>query len=146
MHWLSRKGHVFALLFLLYYVTFVVSPLTYNQQLRESDETYVLHDKSATPFFHLNVFFWELLCYGLDSSREIDNDSTTARVLIKRPRAVLRNNDISLKVFSSESFAYHEYCLPILAYSSLQTIIPADEKIPPGEVSPLYSGNSPPLS
>ncbi len=143
MHMIRKKELIVTLLFLFLYCAFVVSPLTYNHPVKGIDEQVVAHKKSAYPGLNLNIFFLELICQGLDNDGDIDDNASTVRILVKRPRAVLRK-DVNVKVAFSESLALHGSGSPLLSYSSSQLIIAGDEQIPPGDISPLYSGHSPP--
>lgn len=143
MHRIRKKEHIFTLLFLFYYCSFVVSPLTYNHLVQEIDEQVVTHKKSAFPGLNLNIFFLELICQGLVNDGNIDDDSSTVIIFVKRPRAVFRN-DINVKTTFSEIFSLHESASPLLSYSSSRLVITGDEQIPPGDIGPLYSGHSPP--
>src|SRR5574340_71492 len=121
MYFIRNKKHIFPLLFLVHYCAFVVSPLTCNNPVRESGEEVVARKQSAVPNLNLNIFFLELICQGLTKDGDIDENAATVKILVKRPRAILRNN-VNVKAYS-ESPVLHKSGSLLFSYSSAGLVI-----------------------
>jgi hypothetical protein len=136
------KKYIFSLLFLLSFLIYAVSPLSYpfaakwsSRSARSADRAHHLHN--------LNILFWELICAKLDSKKDHPDADSTSRVLFRKARAILPQ-DANSRIFCLEDVVVSENHAVFLAASLSGSSIPLDELEQRQVYLSAHSGLSPP--
>lgn len=95
----SRKRHIITLLFLVYFLLYVVSPLCYAEEGLSEDST-ITH---AAKYDIKNIrVIWELILSKLSQKEDREYNHSGVHFFIKKARAVLSSNN-TVKTAQSES-------------------------------------------
>lgn len=95
----SRKRHTITLLFLVYFILYVVSPLCYAED-RLSEDSTITH---AAKYDIKNIrVIWELILSKLSQKEDREDNHSGVHFFIKKARAVLSSNN-TVKAVKSES-------------------------------------------
>lgn len=95
----SRKRHIITLLFLVYFLLYVVSPLCYAEDGLSEDST-ITH---AAKYDIKNIrVIWELILSKLSQKEDREDNHSGVHFFIKKARAVLSSNN-TVKTAQSES-------------------------------------------
>lgn len=128
------RNKIVTFLFLLYFFTFIISPLSYAFEDDRPDPATLwirpVVDSYTTASKSIKVFLWDLVCSSL--VRKSDNSETPSSVsfLMKKKRAVIRSNSpvkqLPVEYGSAEIDVPHEsifetigtvaYCSNIASY------------------------------
>ncbi|MEW6214300.1 MAG: hypothetical protein AB1478_03720 [Nitrospirota bacterium] len=132
------KRNFFKILFLIYFLLYVVSPICYVENRLNEDNKIT----RETGYDVKNVvFIWELIVSKLLQQENLIDKPSNVRFLIKKPRAVLDTDNIT-KVTQTESTTYLDDPIP-----SLKPLIPLVQLPKPDSQDGFYltfSGLSPP--
>lgn len=95
----SRKRHTITLLFIVYFILYVVSPLCYAED-RLSEDSTITH---AAKYGIKNIrVIWELILSKLSQKEDREDNHSGVHFFIKKARAVLSSNN-TVKAVKSES-------------------------------------------
>lgn len=139
----KNKQPILGYLFLIYYVVYAVSPLSYTYTVKRIVEGISTANGTSGPQKRLNIFLLELICSKLDSKKDLDQNNATDRVLIRKSRAILPES-ASVKLTPSENLLFLGHIMPFFDNSSSRLLVSSDEGNSSLRVNPLHSGPAPP--
>jgi len=138
-----NKKRIFVLLFLFYFLSYAVSPLSYNFTGQHTSENISLSHKAPLFTKNVRIFLWELVCARFSVAKDDPNTDSTCRILIKKARAIMPQNTFAKLTPSGESALTIDICLflLLLSISPLQNRYNSQSR---KGFSPLYRDRSPP--
>ncbi|RJQ39016.1 MAG: hypothetical protein C4550_05875 [Nitrospiraceae bacterium] len=137
------KRFILRLLFLILFSFYTISPLSYvyasentEKNIHNSDETYSLSEK-------FSIYLWELIYTQLASTDNDEDTDTTARLLLKKKRAVIPKN-VTPQSPHLKNFSLPENYLFFSSRSPIRFFIEHNASKSFSGAQPLYPGLSPP--
>ncbi len=140
---IRNKHSVLCCLLLVYFVVYAVSPLSYTYTAGKIVDKICGTNGSSAFAETLNIFLLEVICAKIEAKNDADQTNSTARVLIRKARAILpENTNLRSSPFDSVSLSgYVTSC----CYSSLSKVVDhSNEQHSTCEFNPLHSGPAPP--
>ncbi len=139
----KNKQSLICCLFLAYFVCYAISPLslTFTAKKIAGDE-YAAND-SRTSYSSLRIFLLELICSRIDEKKDAGQSDSKARVLIRKARAVLRENVYS-RFLPARHWALHDNVPALFDNSSSGLLAFSNVQATFFGFNNLHSGLSPP--
>lgn len=115
---MAIKRFILRLLFFILFSFYTISPISYayaseniGKNVHHPDETHLLSEK-------ISIYLWELIYTQLVATGNADDTGSTARLLLKKKRAIIPKNVTSisahLETFSlAENYFILPFCSPI---------------------------------
>ncbi len=143
MSFLKRK-QLFSSLFFLYFIVYAISPLTGAFAEKRIDAIRLLPKDVALDGKSVHVFLWELIVAHFDTRDDRAHEHEKDKVLLRKVRAVLSENDLLKLPFFDDVFVSDGALpRPVHAVFSLAVGLEGPQAVRKG-FQPLYSGHSPP--
>jgi hypothetical protein len=141
----NKKGkYILYSLFLSYFLTYAVSPLSGNCPAITVPSNTGVIDNAAAAVNKVNIFFWDLVCSKLCRENSGTPAKADVKLLMRKARAILPD-DITRKItaieqdVSASSSELHDYRR---SFSGI--VLAHDNQKPITLFNHLYSGHSPP--
>jgi hypothetical protein len=138
-----NKKYIFSTIFLLYFIVFAISPLSYSYTARKMARNFSAPDKVFCLSKGIDIFFWELICKKLVSKNDISHSDSPATIFFRKARAIL-SEDITTKIVHFEDVSVAKSYVAPVAYPLSKLAILFDGQDPLQKHRPLLSGPSPP--
>ncbi|MGO9015424.1 MAG: hypothetical protein ACLQF0_10630 [Dissulfurispiraceae bacterium] len=140
----KNKQIVLSSLFIIYYVVYAISPLSYTYDVKRIVGDIGDADGMSASLNNFSIFLVEVVCDQIDSVNEFDHTNSTVTVLISKKRAVLPDN-ASVKFAPSENLWLFGH-ITIFFASRSRLLVSSDDGNSSLEFNPLHSGPAPPLA
>jgi len=141
----KSKQVILSSLFLIYYVVYAISPLSYTYSVKKIVDRIGDANGVSASLNNLNIFLLEVICAKIDPTKEIDHANSTVRVLIRKARAILPEN-ASVKFAPLENLLLFGHITPFFDNSSSRLLVSSDKGNSTWGFNPLHSGPAPPLA
>jgi hypothetical protein len=138
---LYNKKNIFSIIFLLYFIVFVISPL-YCSYSAKRIAYLISPDNASCAKDNINISFGEPVCYKV-SRKDISHSNATVTILLIKSRAVLPE-DANARITHFEDISVTEGCAVPGEYPLGKLEILFDGQDPLQDHRPLQSGPSPP--
>jgi hypothetical protein len=141
----SRAGKMqfFVFLFLIHFISYAASPLSYNFPGHRAGEHVSSPAEAPVPGKTIHIFLWELICAQLSVTQTDDNEDSPVRILIKKARAIIPQNIPAKLTPSGEREITIELCLILFLLSAAPLLNASGPQIAEG-FSYLCGDRSPP--
>ena len=137
------KRFILRLLFLILFSFYTISPISYayaseniGKNIYNPDETHSLSKK-------ISIYLWELIYTQLVSTEDASDTDSTARLLLKKKRAIIPKNLTPTSVHL-ENFSLAENYFVLPSCSPIRFFIEHNASKPFRGAQSLHSGHSPP--
>ena len=141
----KNKQAILSYLFLIYYVVYAVSPLSYTFSAKKVVDSIDYANRMSAPLSNLSIFLLEVICAKIDPIKAIDHTNSAGSVLIRKSRAILPENT-SLKLTPSENLLLLVHIIQFIDNYSPRLLVPYYKRTSRHRVNPLHSGHAPPLA
>ncbi len=139
----KNKRSLICCLFLAYFVCYAISPLSLTFTVKKmAGGEYAARD-AGTSCSGLRIFLLEAICSRIDEKKDAGRSDSTARVLIRKARVVLRENVYSKFLFVRH-LALHDNISLLFDNASSRLSVFSNEQTTFCEFNALHSGPSPP--
>jgi hypothetical protein len=138
-----NKKNIFILLFLVHFLSYAMSPLSYRFTGHHTSQNIYLSEKAPLLAKNIHIFLWELICAKFSAAKDDSNTHSTFRILIKKARAIIPQNTFAKLTPSVESAITIDICLFLLLLSISPLQKRYDSQTRKG-FSPFYGDRSPP--
>ena len=141
----KNKQVILSSLFLIYYVVYAISPLSYTFSVKKIVDRIGEANEMSASLNNLNIFLLEVLCSKIDSTKKIDDTDSTVMVLIRKSRAILPEN-ADVKFAPLENLLLFGHITPFIDNPSSRLLVSSDKGNSIWGFNPLHSGLSPPFA
>ena len=141
----KNKQVILSSLFIIYYVVYAVSPLSYTYTVKRIVEGISAANRTTGPQKKLSIFLLELVYSGINAKKDVDQNSSTERVLIRKTRAILPENTNSRFAPLGTHALFEDVCS--LSDNSVSgRLVYSNQQKSGWQFNALHSGLSPPLA
>ena len=140
----KNKQVILSSLFLIYYVFYAISPLSYTYSGKKIIDRIGDATGVSASLNNLNIFLLEVICAKIDPTKEIDHANSTVRVLIRKARAILPEN-ASVKFAPPTKLLLFGHIARFFDNSSSRLLVSSDRGNSIWGVNLLHSGPAPPF-
>lgn len=123
--WTLKRNKIITLLFIFYFVSYVISPLSYTLADDRPDPAFTwvrpVVDSFTTVSKSVRIFLWDQLCSNLVPKETGSDAPSTISFLVKKKRAVVRSNTL-IKSLSVEYGAVNTGVLHLPAPDAFRTV------------------------
>ena len=141
----KNKQVILSSLFLIYYVVYAISPLSYTFSVKKIVDRIGAAKGITASLNNLNILLLETICAKIDPKKETDHANSTARVLIRKTRAILPEN-INSRVAPLGTHTLFEDVCSLSDNSVSGRLVYSRQQKSGWQFNALHSGLSPPLA
>lgn len=141
----KNKQLILSSLFLIYYVVYAISPLSYSINVKKKVDRIGDANGMSASLNNLNIFLLEVICAKIDTKKDFDQSNSTVTVFIRKARAILPEN-ASVKFPTLENLLLFAHITPFFDNSSSRLLVSSDQWNSIWGFNPLHSGPAPPFA
>ena len=140
----SRNGRVFTLVFFLYFLSYAVSPLSYDLTGEHGVGSASPADTAPLSIRTIHIFLWELICANISEEKDGSTPGSGVKILIKKARAIIPHKSF-LKSRPPLKNAFANALGLFLFFLSMSALRSGYDSVIQKVFSRLSAGRSPPL-
>jgi hypothetical protein len=111
----NKKRHIFSMIFLVYFVVFAISPLSYPYTAKKMAQNFSAFDRTSCLSKGIDIFFVEFICAKLVSGKGVPHSAASSAIILRKERAVLPE-DVNTKIVNFEDISAAETHVAPVAY------------------------------
>ncbi|MBU4321413.1 MAG: hypothetical protein L6246_07965 [Thermodesulfovibrionales bacterium] len=137
------KCLILRLLFFILFSFYTISPISYAYASETIGENIYNSDETHSHSKKISIYLWELIYTQLVSTDDADDTDSTARLLLKKKRAIIPKN-VTPTSAHLENFSLAENYFVLPSHSLVRFFIEHNASKPFRGAQSLHSGHSPP--